>query len=1231
MRIARTAGLLTACLLTAYVASAASVRMDGHVPGEWTMDLDAAQAYAKEHNRAIFMAFSGSDWCGWCRMMDRNVFQRPAWRKYAEANLVLVLIDFPRDKTLVPAKYVQRNNQLKNEYGIDGFPTYVLLDGETGGEAARLGAARDATPESMIAQVREAVDQSNDTDVPPLVAVDSRQEEAIVKALREFGKADPEKRREMAATTLGAITQTLDRDPVMLVLLDPGALIGMVPYLGLKDLEVLAKHLDKARKTGTPIDGFQRALVRLAETRTDDLSATRAIMFLYSKLGDPQRSLELLPELEVLKQADTAEVAKEFIVVLKGVGKPATALALALHKQNTSESADERKTFCLEILNLADQAEDAFLTEWLTRVADSPDLLDTLRGELGKRAATARSIGNAAERTRLLMGHIRIVGLLCQTAPTRELARQYLRHWQFEFANSLARYRGPAKPQRRTSRPRTPPPFVPFPALRECRLSPECMLLLPMAEAELHAFQIAVARLKTGEFDENALRLLTAYNKKYPASVAAHCAAFIEDWARKVNPNKNRDPRQRQQQQGGGIPLTRARQERNLTECSRMFEIMRDAGVSLPDGIMLQGFRSCFSKAEIVSREAVLRVFPDVSALSDGFIARLAADVMGEMRQNWMNPENRQKLQQQYATNRTEKDIDNETVRAYRGMIELVEQRLAVSTDSIPLRTIMAALSFDLAEFSRAVGLSSLEEYTELRDSTFRMFEECYEIYKAGIPELSRNEYSVDYLKYWFSTVFGVSDLGSLEVNVEENPSQLERVKASLDAMEEPYRDLHKGLFGDWIVGQWPRLKPHVKLTVLQSTLEVLGEHRSVASLVERMADYKELLREVELLAEVDGSTTVGSGRAFGVVLKIRHTDALEREAGGFRKYVQNQHAPYPGSRDKVDYRNRLAENIEKALKDSFDVTGITWMDRGLRSVPSRTPHWRETPIAYISLRALDATVDRIPSIQIDMDFKDNTGQVVLPVLSSTVLVDAAAEDPPPRPFGNVEISLLLDTRQASDREIKLEVAMTGEGILPPPADILRPAPGYSFGPAGDEETLILKLEQRDGKVVAHSEQNAVLPLKWNRALQNEVFRFPEVTLQGATVDRQQYRDADIVPADETVRLATGRSAGWAPVAWAIPVIAIALAAGFLIRANRRTHRVQESADVSFALPAKISGLSVLSLLERIRRSDRLVNSADQAALTDDVRRIEEACFSPNGKRDIDLEQVAGKWLRHVS
>jgi len=132
----------------------AEAKVDGVTPGEWTMDFDAAKTLAGEKKLPLILNFSGSDWCGWCKIMEKNVFAEQEWKDYASDNIVMVLIDFPKDKSLVPEKYVERNDELKEAHGVRGFPTFVVLDDDAETVLGRLSAGRDKTPAAFIAELQ---------------------------------------------------------------------------------------------------------------------------------------------------------------------------------------------------------------------------------------------------------------------------------------------------------------------------------------------------------------------------------------------------------------------------------------------------------------------------------------------------------------------------------------------------------------------------------------------------------------------------------------------------------------------------------------------------------------------------------------------------------------------------------------------------------------------------------------------------------------------------------------------------------------------------------------------------------------------------------------------------------------------------------------------------------------------------------------------------------------------
>jgi protein disulfide-isomerase len=115
------------------ICAAAAVAADA----EWMTDFTAAKKEAAARKVPIVADFSGSDWCGWCKKLDAEVFSKEEFKTYAKESLVLLLLDFPANKKL-PESTVKQNEELQKRFGIQGFPTVVLLDAD-GKELARTG------------------------------------------------------------------------------------------------------------------------------------------------------------------------------------------------------------------------------------------------------------------------------------------------------------------------------------------------------------------------------------------------------------------------------------------------------------------------------------------------------------------------------------------------------------------------------------------------------------------------------------------------------------------------------------------------------------------------------------------------------------------------------------------------------------------------------------------------------------------------------------------------------------------------------------------------------------------------------------------------------------------------------------------------------------------------------------------------------------------------------------
>lgn len=93
----------------------------------WHTSVNEAQILSKQTNKPIMAFFTGSDWCGWCHKLQREVFAKPAFIEWANDNVVLLELDFPRRKQL-PVETVQQNQALQQFFQVSGFPTIWMFN-----------------------------------------------------------------------------------------------------------------------------------------------------------------------------------------------------------------------------------------------------------------------------------------------------------------------------------------------------------------------------------------------------------------------------------------------------------------------------------------------------------------------------------------------------------------------------------------------------------------------------------------------------------------------------------------------------------------------------------------------------------------------------------------------------------------------------------------------------------------------------------------------------------------------------------------------------------------------------------------------------------------------------------------------------------------------------------------------------------------------------------------------
>lgn len=118
---------LSMILLTAIILGCSKSSANDNL--NWEENLETALQKAKTENKAVLVNFTGSDWCQWCIRLSDEVFSKPEFEEYAEQNLILVRLDFPRSIEQ-SAETKMYNNQLAQRYGIQGFPTILLFNSQ---------------------------------------------------------------------------------------------------------------------------------------------------------------------------------------------------------------------------------------------------------------------------------------------------------------------------------------------------------------------------------------------------------------------------------------------------------------------------------------------------------------------------------------------------------------------------------------------------------------------------------------------------------------------------------------------------------------------------------------------------------------------------------------------------------------------------------------------------------------------------------------------------------------------------------------------------------------------------------------------------------------------------------------------------------------------------------------------------------------------------------------------
>jgi thioredoxin-related protein len=124
----------------------------------WSGDFSDAQKQAAQEHKLILINFSGSDWCGPCIRLRKEILESSTFESYASDHLVLVRADFPRQKkNQLSKEQVKLNEALADKYNPDGKFPYTLLVDENGKVLKDWDGFPNETPDQFVSQISAIV------------------------------------------------------------------------------------------------------------------------------------------------------------------------------------------------------------------------------------------------------------------------------------------------------------------------------------------------------------------------------------------------------------------------------------------------------------------------------------------------------------------------------------------------------------------------------------------------------------------------------------------------------------------------------------------------------------------------------------------------------------------------------------------------------------------------------------------------------------------------------------------------------------------------------------------------------------------------------------------------------------------------------------------------------------------------------------------------------------------
>lgn len=144
-------------LLRSLAALVATATLSLAATEGWTDNWEAAKTRSKEEKKPILIYLTGSDWCGWCKKLEKEVISQKAFMDFAKDHFVLMEADYPKKKEQ-SAELKKQNAELEKKYLNGGYPTMWVLDAEGNKLSDDLGELKGGV-DGYIAKLKELLEK----------------------------------------------------------------------------------------------------------------------------------------------------------------------------------------------------------------------------------------------------------------------------------------------------------------------------------------------------------------------------------------------------------------------------------------------------------------------------------------------------------------------------------------------------------------------------------------------------------------------------------------------------------------------------------------------------------------------------------------------------------------------------------------------------------------------------------------------------------------------------------------------------------------------------------------------------------------------------------------------------------------------------------------------------------------------------------------------------------------